>query len=225
MRKAGVLGLAGVLMSMCAGANAAGGPPSNVSRPLITGDPHVGHTFTVSKGAWTGEPTRFLYQFVRCPAICNPVGGGWKAVEAPTPSAKYKITPADQGHQLYAIVQATNSDGSNSIQSLPSALVAGTYAPDTTTAATTAANPAQAPVALFKATLKTGTTELLNAATSHAHKPATIKRFAWAFGDGKTGSGRLVSHRYAHGGVFVVSLTVTDSKGRIGSTAYAINVG
>jgi PKD repeat protein len=37
--------------------------------------------------------------------------------------------------------------------------------------------------------------------------------YAWDFGDGTTGTGRLTSHTYAGAGTFVVTLTVTDRAG------------
>jgi lipoprotein-anchoring transpeptidase ErfK/SrfK len=45
-----------------------------------------------------------------------------------------------------------------------------------------------------------------------------IASYAWSFGDGTTGSGQAVSHRYARAGRFAVGLTVTDS---LGGTATA----
>jgi len=39
----------------------------------------------------------------------------------------------------------------------------------------------------------------------------SIVTYAWDFGDGNTGSGATPSHAYASGGVFTITLTVTDS--------------
>jgi chitodextrinase len=50
-----------------------------------------------------------------------------------------------------------------------------------------------------------------NATASRAVGPGrTLVSYAWAFGDGSTGSGVTVSHRYGGAGTFSVVLTVTD---------------
>lgn len=41
----------------------------------------------------------------------------------------------------------------------------------------------------------------------------TITKFEWKFGDGSSGTGAIVKHAYRNGGVFDVTLTVTDDTG------------
>jgi len=53
---------------------------------------------------------------------------------------------------------------------------------------------------------------------------ATITTYAWNFGDSLTGSGVTVTHTYAVGGTYSVSLTVTDDHGASGSAAMDIVV-
>src|SRR5262249_22111737 len=42
----------------------------------------------------------------------------------------------------------------------------------------------------------------------------TITSYTWAFGDGSSGSGAAVSHTYAAGATYAVTLTVVDDRGR-----------
>jgi hypothetical protein len=54
---------------------------------------------------------------------------------------------------------------------------------------------------------------------------ATLERFEWLFGDGDSGTGAQVTHRYAKAGEYVVTLTVTNDRGRSASASRAIEVG
>lgn len=52
-----------------------------------------------------------------------------------------------------------------------------------------------------------------------------IVSYAWAFGDGDTGSGRTVSHIYELAGTYLVTLTVTDDRGQsVSSTPTSFTV-
>ncbi|MDD5219154.1 MAG: PKD domain-containing protein [Candidatus Bipolaricaulis sp.] len=53
----------------------------------------------------------------------------------------------------------------------------------------------------------------------------TIASFAWAFGDGLTGTGPTVWHRYAAGGAYTVTLTVTDNLGAASPVSELLQVG
>jgi PKD repeat protein len=48
--------------------------------------------------------------------------------------------------------------------------------------------------------------------------------YAWDFGDGSTGTGAVLSHTYASGGTFRVTLTVTADGGAAGSVTEAVKV-
>ena len=52
-----------------------------------------------------------------------------------------------------------------------------------------------------------------------------IVRYDWDFGDGTTGSGVRVTHVYQKTGRFIVTLTVTDSKGAQGTASGAVSIG
>lgn len=51
-----------------------------------------------------------------------------------------------------------------------------------------------------------------------------VVSYAWNFGDGGSGSGRTVTHRYDRAGTYSVTLTVTDAQGRHSSTTRAVTV-
>ncbi len=52
---------------------------------------------------------------------------------------------------------------------------------------------------------------------ANTHKGNAAVSYTWAFGDGRTGSGRVVKHTYAQPGTYTVTLTVVDKVGRSGT--------
>ncbi|MFT2692119.1 PKD domain-containing protein [Clavibacter zhangzhiyongii] len=71
----------------------------------------------------------------------------------------------------------------------------------------------QAPTAAFTSTAKDLTASFDGSTSTDAD--GTVASYAWAFGDGTTGTGRTVDHAYAKAGTYAVSLTVTDDKGLV----------
>jgi PKD repeat protein len=71
-----------------------------------------------------------------------------------------------------------------------------------------------------------GSTVFFNGTASSASAGGTIVSWAWDFGDGTTAveSVGTTSHSYAAVGTYVVSLTVTDSGGRTGTTTVDVQV-
>ena len=53
---------------------------------------------------------------------------------------------------------------------------------------------------------------------------ATAVKYEWDFGDGETATGAEVTHTYTRTGTFTVTLKVTDSVGRVGSTTEPVKV-
>ena len=51
-----------------------------------------------------------------------------------------------------------------------------------------------------------------------------IASYSWNFGDGRSASGRLVSHAFTTAGTYVVTLTVSDALGRTGQSAQTVIV-
>jgi PKD repeat protein len=59
--------------------------------------------------------------------------------------------------------------------------------------------------------------------TGSSDTDGTVQNYAWNFGDGNTasGAGATVSHSYATGGSYAVTLTVTDNGGATGQTSHS----
>lgn len=61
-------------------------------------------------------------------------------------------------------------------------------------------------------------------ASQSADSDGTIVSYAWNFGDGTTGSGVSVGHKFTRTGTFTVKLTVTDNNGAVGTDTAAVTV-
>ncbi len=84
-------------------------PPTNTSPPTIKAStPQVGVKTGADPGGWTGSPTSYRFQWVRCDADgtsnCTNITGF-------NNSASYTPAPADSGHTLRVRVIATNVYG------------------------------------------------------------------------------------------------------------------
>ncbi|HEU69045.1 MAG TPA: PKD domain-containing protein, partial [Candidatus Acetothermia bacterium] len=53
----------------------------------------------------------------------------------------------------------------------------------------------------------------------------TIVGYSWDFGDGATGTGSQIQKRYSAAGTYTVTLTVTDNRGAMDTTARTVTVG
>ncbi len=82
------------------------------------------------------------------------------------------------------------------------------------------------PTAAFSATPTSGKSPLtVNFdATASTDGDGSIASYAWAFGDGKTGTGATTSNVYATPGTFTATLTVTDSDGATATRNATITV-
>ena len=63
----------------------------------------------------------------------------------------------------------------------------------------------------------------VDASASH-DSDGSIVSYDWNFGDGTFGTGQTASHTYADGGVYTITLTVTDDRGGIDQMAKTISV-
>ena len=94
--------------------------PTNSSLPTISGTSMTGQVLSASTGTWVGTtPLAFTYQWKHCDSggnACADIGG------AVNPT--YTAAPADEGGTLRVAVTASNSAGSSTALSSPSALIA-----------------------------------------------------------------------------------------------------
>ena len=93
--------------------------PSNSSLPIVSGTTTQGQTLTVNTGRWSGDPTSYAYQWQDCRSSgtrCANIGGA--------KTSTYKLSSADVGHAVRAVVTATNAGGSASASSNATSKVA-----------------------------------------------------------------------------------------------------
>ena len=93
--------------------------PRNTVRPTISGTVRQGEVLTADQGSWSGtQPMTFAYQWRRCDtngASCANIIGAT--------GQTYTLTSADVGNRLRVRVRASNSAGSGTATSLPTAVV------------------------------------------------------------------------------------------------------
>jgi hypothetical protein len=100
-------------------------PPDNTAEPTISGRAEQGRTLSASRGSWTGGGLSFAYRWVRCGAGGGrPDGSDCTSIAGAT-NTRYVVTSADVGFRLRVRVTATNSEGSQTAASNPTAVVVG----------------------------------------------------------------------------------------------------
>lgn len=91
--------------------------PDNTAEPRITGTASVGSTLSASTGNWTGSPTSFAFQWVRCPESGGRSDGSDCASIGGATTAKYVVATADVDRRLRVRVTAANADGQQTVAS------------------------------------------------------------------------------------------------------------
>lgn len=110
---------------------ASGSTPVSTSDPSANGggSPAVGDQLSGNAGGWTGSGITYTYQWMRCDAT----GQGCAAIAGAT-GTSYTATADDVGHTLSFCVTATNSGGSATSCSVPTAAVVASHPTPATTA-------------------------------------------------------------------------------------------
>lgn len=123
---AAVLAICALVLPTGDGAAAQTVAPSNTSEPTISGRAEQGRTLTTSRGTWIGTaPITYAYQWVRCGADGGRPDGGDCAIVSGATERDYRLGRADVGFRMRARVTASNTDGSRTVASNPTAVVAG----------------------------------------------------------------------------------------------------
>jgi hypothetical protein len=101
-------------------------PPVNTGEPRISGNAVVGATLSASRGSWSGNPTSFAYQWVRCPRSGGrPDGSDCASIGGATTSS-YVVQSGDVDQRLRIRVTASNADGSATVASNATARIRDT---------------------------------------------------------------------------------------------------
>jgi len=98
--------------------------PANTVPPTISGTAEVGAALTGNRGSWTHDPTAYGYAWLRC----DRTGGSCAAIPGAR-GTSYMLTSGDVGTTLRFRVTATNSAGSTTAASVPTAVVRRPAAP------------------------------------------------------------------------------------------------
>src|SRR5207244_11191044 len=91
--------------------------PANTARPTISGTAQQGQILTAQVGTWSNSPTSYAYQWRRCDssgANCADIAGAT--------SSSYGVVGADVDSTLAVGVTASNSAGSSTAFSAPTAV-------------------------------------------------------------------------------------------------------
>ena len=121
--------LAVTLAGLIAAAAAIAAPPAETAQPTLSGTFRRGSTISTSNGQWANNPTSFNHRWLRCDAngqACTTIGG--------QNGRSYRLSAADVGRTVVAIVVARNADGTGQANTKPSPVIADNVVPANTQA-------------------------------------------------------------------------------------------
>jgi hypothetical protein len=99
--------------------------PTNAGEPLITGTPVVGAILRATTGTWSGTGTlTYTFRWVRCDASGSRPDGSDCTPISPATRRTYEVRKADVGFRLRVRVTASDADGSSTVASNPTSVVA-----------------------------------------------------------------------------------------------------
>jgi hypothetical protein len=84
-------------------------PPRIVEAPVVSGPPHESDTLSTTNGVWSGSPTDYQYQWLRC---ATPTGDSCIVIAGAVMST-YTLVHADVGSTMRARVRAQNAVGTS----------------------------------------------------------------------------------------------------------------
>jgi hypothetical protein len=90
-------------------AAAAAQPPRIIEAPVVSGPPHESDTLSTTTGFWSGSPTDYQYQWLRC---ATPTGASCSVIAGAAMST-YTLAHADVGSTIRARVRAHNAAGTS----------------------------------------------------------------------------------------------------------------
>ncbi len=98
--------------------------PANTALPTVSGTTQQSQMLTTSDGSWSNSPTTYSYQWQDCDSSGNTCTNLVGAT-----SSSYMLSSGDVGHEMRAVVKATNSTGSVAATSTATSVVAAAPAP------------------------------------------------------------------------------------------------
>jgi large repetitive protein len=104
-----------------------GQPPANTAAPAVSGSLQEGQTLAATAGTWTGNPTSYSYQWLRCDS-----GGGNCAGITGATASSYQLTSSDVGSTIRVAVTASNAGGGATATSDQTGVVAASPPANTT---------------------------------------------------------------------------------------------
>jgi hypothetical protein len=120
------LGVGALVLPTAGGASAQATGPKNTGEPAISGRAEQGRTLATTQGSWTGStPMSFAYHWVRCGTDGGLPDGSNCVFIAGATKSRYTLVGADVGFRMRVRVTASNSAGSATAASNPTAAVVG----------------------------------------------------------------------------------------------------